>query len=57
MAKKICLNDGKTTGNTHSIFLVSKILDFWTCNFQASVISTFVVYWALKIHNVLVTCR
>ena len=37
--------------HTHSIFLVSMIMDFWTRNFQATVMSTFCSPLALEIQN------
>ena len=42
-----------SASNTHSILLESMILDFWTRNFQATVISLFAVQMALKMHNVI----
>ena len=42
--------------NTHPILLVSTILDFWTPNFKATVISTFVVHLLWKFTKWLKTC-
>ena len=42
--------------HTHSAFLVSTILDCWACNFQATIISAFVVHWLWKFTMWLRTC-